>query len=116
MLSKHFKRKEFECKCGCGFDTVDVKLIEYLEKIRTHFNSPTTVNSGCRCHNYNSQIGGASKSQHKIGRAADITIKNVIPKEIADYAESINAPGVGRYSTFTHIDSRTNSLARWGTN
>jgi len=115
MLSVHFARFEFECQCGCGFNTVDVKLIEFLELIRTHFNAPTTVNSGCRCPDYNKRIGGASESQHKIGRAADITIRGISPTQVADYAESINVPGVGRYPTFTHIDSRS-SVARWGKN
>ena len=115
MLSAHFARREFECKCKCGFNTVDVKLIGFLELIRTHFNAPIIVNSGCRCSKYNKQINGASRSQHIIGRAADITIKNVSSKEIADYAEFINTPGVGRYPSFTHIDSR-NSEAKWGKN
>ena len=114
-ISDNFARKEFECKSGCGFNTVDVKLIEYLEKIRTHFDAPLTVNSGCRCSKYNKRIGGASRSQHMIGRAADITIRGIVPRQIADYAESINVSGVGRYSTFTHIDSRS-SEARWGNN
>lgn len=115
MVSEHFARREFACKCRCGFDTVDVELVTYLEMIRNNFNKPVIINSGCRCHNYNTRIHGASKSQHKIGRAADITINGVTPKEIADYAESIGVPGIGRYKTFTHIDSRVNP-ARWGSN
>jgi len=111
-ISEHFRRSEFQCKCGCGADTVDVLLVEYLEKIREHFDSPVIINSGCRCTGYNKGIGGAVKSQHLIGRAADITVGSVSPQDVADYAESIGVPGVGRYKTFTHIDSR-NNMTRW---
>jgi len=112
MISEHFERREFECRCGCGFDTVDVELIKYLEKIRNHFNDSVRVSSGCRCQEYNRVIGGATKSQHILGRAADIFVAGVESAHVADYAELIGVPGVGRYKSFTHIDSRGN-IARW---
>jgi uncharacterized protein YcbK (DUF882 family) len=112
MISEHFQRSEFECRCGCGFDTVDVDLIKYLEKIRVHFNDSVSVSSGCRCQEYNRGISGAIKSQHILGRAADIVVTGVGPAHVADYAESVGVPGVGRYGSFTHIDSRGN-IARW---
>lgn len=112
MISDHFLRTEFECRCGCGFNTVDVSLIQFLEKLRSYFKQPVTINSGCRCAGYNEKIKGAAQSQHLIGRAADITVKGVQSADVADYAESIGVPGVGRYKTFTHIDSRCGS-ARW---
>ena len=112
MISEHFKRSEFQCRCGCGFDTVDVDLIKYLEKIRNHFNDSVMVSSGCRCQKHNMAIGGAIKSQHMLGRAADIVVAGVSPVHVADYAESIGVPGVGRYKAFTHVDSRGN-IARW---
>lgn len=106
MISKHFSRSEFTCKCGCGLNTVDTQLLMFLEKIRAYFNKPVIINSGCRCTEYNRKVGGAKKSQHLIGRAADITVGSVSPQDVADYAESIGVPGIGRYKTFTHIDSR----------
>lgn len=111
-LSENFYRSEFACKCGCGFDTVDVALLDTLERIRRYFGKPVTVNSGCRCEGYNKGIGESAKSQHILGRAADISVKGVFPVDVADYAESIGVSGVGRYSSFTHIDSR-NGSARW---
>lgn len=112
MISEHFKRSEFACKCGCGLDTVDVLLVRYLEKIRAHFGQPVVVSSGCRCPGYNKGVGGAKKSLHLFGRAADIVVSSVLSQDVADYAESIGVPGVGRYKTFTHIDSRNNTT-RW---
>ena len=111
-LSQHFFRSEFACKCGCGYDTVDALLLEALESVRLFFGEPITVNSGCRCPEYNSEIGGAEKSQHKKGRAADIVVKSVAPAEVADYAESLGL-SVGRYRSFTHVDSRSGPAARW---
>ena len=114
MISPHFRRKEFLCRCSdCGFNTVDVELLRYLELIRTHFEAPVKVNSGCRCVEYNASIGGATRSQHTKGRAADIIVSGFSPSVVADFAESIKVPGIGRYDTFTHVDSR-NGVARWG--
>ena len=102
-VSRHFSREEFACKCGCGFDVVDIELLKHLEKARYHFGKPVTINSGCRCKEYNKKIGGAEHSQHLLGKAADIVIKDVSPKEVQEYFNNING-GLGAYSTFTHID------------
>lgn len=113
-LSTHFSRREFACRCGCGFDTIDAQTLGVLEQLRNHFGQPVTVTSGCRCHAYNARVGGAKHSQHRLGRAADIQVRHVQPDEVADWVEA-NLPqaSVGRYATFTHIDTRTDGPARW---
>jgi len=114
-LSTHFQRAEFACKCGCGFDTVDIQTLEILEAVRQHFGKPVTITSGCRCPNHNRRVGGASNSQHVFGRAADIQVRGVHPHQVHAWLDA-NHPGVslGRYSTFTHIDTRSNGPGRWG--
>jgi uncharacterized protein YcbK (DUF882 family) len=112
-ISVHFDRDEFACSCGCGFDTVDTLLLEALESIRNEFEKPIKVTSGCRCMAHNRDIGGALNSQHKKGRAADIKVSSVLPSVVADFAEDLGM-SVGRYNTFTHIDSRSGPPARWG--
>ncbi len=57
MISKNFKRSEFACKCGCGFDTVDAALIIVLQSIRDQFGA-LVVNSDCRCDSHNKSVGG----------------------------------------------------------
>jgi uncharacterized protein YcbK (DUF882 family) len=57
-------------------------------------------------------VGGARGSQHLYGRAADIVVKGVKPSVVADYCEAIGMGGIGRYTTFTHIDVR-DKKARW---
>jgi len=49
-----------------------------LEKIRTFYNTKTTVNSCFRC----SEISSSSSSQHNFGEAADITQEGKTPKEL----------------------------------
>jgi len=112
-LSKHFRRNEFACQCGCGFDTVDASTLEVLEAVRERFG-PTTVTSGCRCPEHNAEIGGAENSQHKYARAADIQVEGVDPDTVHDWiAENYSWVSLGRYDTFTHVDTRTDGPARW---
>ena len=112
-ISQHFSRAEFACKCGCGFNTVDTVTLEALEAIRGHFEAPVMITSACRCIAHNAAVGGAENSQHVKGRAADIQVKGIEPARIANYAEDLGM-SVGRYSTFTHIDSRSGAAASWG--
>lgn len=115
-LSKDFSRHEFACKCGCGFDTVDAELLNVLQDIRDHFGRPIIISSACRCDKHNKKVGGSDDSQHKLGRAADINVKRMPPESVQRYLEGkyTGAYGIGRYSTFTHIDTRSNGPARWG--
>jgi len=113
-LSAHFARPEFACRCGCGFDTVDSQLLEALEATRQHFGAPVIITSAARCETHNRNVGGSPNSQHRLGRAADIEVKGVPPGTVALYLEATFAGryGIGRYKTFTHIDTR-GAPARW---
>lgn len=115
-LSTHFDRNEFRCKDGCGRDTIDYDTLKVVEDIRNYFKKPVTINSAFRCAEHNAEIGGSAGSQHLVGRACDIVVEGISPDQVANYAE--NGPlegrgGVGRYSTFTHVDTRTDGPARW---
>ena len=115
MLSKHFSRKEFKCKCGkCDYDTIDAELLVILEDVREHFGKPVIINSGNRCPTHNKNVGGAANSYHVRGRAADIVIKGVSPDIVHAYLDGKYPTqyGLGKYKTFTHIDSRTGK-SRW---
>ena len=113
-LSKHFDRKEFACKDKCGFNTVDAELIAILEDLREKFQRPVRVNSACRCKKDNARVGGAKNSQHLTGKAADITVDDISPMGVYSYLTGKYPErfGIGRYKTFTHVDSRSNK-ARW---
>lgn len=115
-LSTNFSRDEFACNCGCGLDTVDAKTLIVLQHIRTETGRAVVINSGCRCPSYNRKVGGAKNSQHLYGRASDFSVAGHSPSWVADWVER-NYPemSIGRYRSFTHIDSRTAGKkgARW---
>ena len=113
-ISPHFKREEFACNDECGFDTVDVELVEVVEDVRAHFGKPVTVNSGCRCQIHNAFVGGEDHSKHLLGIASDIVVKDVSPSDVYVYLNRKypHTYGIGHYETFTHIDVRSNR-ARW---
>jgi len=120
-FSKHFSRNEFLCNgnrkgiCACGFDTVDAELIIVLDDLREHFGLPVHVFSGCRCPKYNKHVGGARRSQHKLGKASDVRIYGVSPRRVYDYLDKKynDRYGLGLYKGFTHVDVRSHK-ARWG--
>jgi zinc D-Ala-D-Ala carboxypeptidase len=53
-------------------DNLEQLCIKILQPLRNGVKSPIHINSGYRCPRVNSSIGGASKSQHLTGHAADI--------------------------------------------
>lgn len=114
-LSENFDRSEFECRCGCGFSSVDPRLIEGLQKLRNKAKKAVHVNCGCRCKTHNRAVGGVRDSQHLYGRAADIWIEGMTPVELSRMAMQIpefRNGGIGVYSTFVHVDVR-GYPARW---
>ena len=113
-ISKNFDRSEFACKCGCGQDTVDVELVDVLQRLRDHVNKPIGISSANRCPSHNISVGGSPKSQHLVSKAADLQLSGLDPEEVADLLEQWfpSKYGIGRYNSFTHIDVR-GGRSRW---
>ncbi len=113
-LSENFKVKEFASTDGADPIFIAPQLIMVLQRIRSHFNKPITINSGYRTNARNKAVNGAKYSQHLYGTAADIVVSGIAPKDVAAYAETLlpDTGGIGIYSTFTHIDVRREK-ARW---
>lgn len=103
-LSEHFRLEEFAS--GDGLDQVLVHplLVQGLEELRAWCGGPLTINSGFRSVRHNAAIGGADRSKHKLGMAADIVSVTRSPNDVATWAEDRGFGGVGRYGTFTHLD------------
>ena len=113
-LSTNFRVREFACNDGSDTVLISDELVTLLQKIRDHFGRATVINSGYRTDSYNQKIGGASKSQHVLGTAADIVVSGVDPLAVAQYAEFLmqKSGGIGVYQTFTHVDVRS-TRSRW---
>ena len=116
QVSLHFKESEFACKCGCGLSSPDPKLVDVLEHIRSlSMGKNLRIVSGRRCPARNAKVGGAPKSQHLKGTAADIQIPGLSPARVAALADIAlrGSGGIGTYNTFTHVDVRK-ARSRWG--
>ena len=71
--TKNFKVSEFDCKCGCGFNIVDQRLMNMCQEIREYLGVPVRIDSGCRCEKRNAKVGGVKGSYHTKGLAADLS-------------------------------------------
>lgn len=52
---------------------IELLITNLLDPLREMWGSPITINSGYRCPELNSLVGGVPRSQHMYGEAADIT-------------------------------------------
>lgn len=121
FYSPNFSRAELECKCGKCTPSRWVQrrlrvLAVQLERMRKELGGTLNVLSGYRCPAYNAAIGGASKSQHMYGRAADLRVP---PGRQTEYvAAALKVPrfkmgGIGIYPNGgVHVDTRVGP-ARW---
>jgi uncharacterized protein YcbK (DUF882 family) len=121
-LTQNFNLNEFASKDGADmppevFKNV-VLVAKNLQVLRDFVGQPIKVNSGYRSPAHNKSIGGASRSQHVKGKAADIVIKGHKPQVVAEIiielikAGKMSQGGIGVYNTFTHYDIR-GTAARW---
>jgi len=123
QLSAHFSLAEFRSKDGAHTPQSVMpnlkELAANLEVLRAAAGGKSiSVSSGYRSPAHNKAVGGATHSQHKYGRAADIKIagmsawqtKQLIIKLINQ--GKMKQGGVGLYSTFVHYDTR-GYAARW---
>ncbi len=91
------------------------KLIELLESIRNAFGKSITITSGYRCEHHNHEVGGAKKSQHMDGIAADIKVTGMDAHDVHAYLVQHlddKIGGLGKYKSWTHVDVRS-THARW---
>jgi uncharacterized protein YcbK (DUF882 family) len=122
-LTENFSRHEFACKCGCGFDGIDMDLVRSLQVLRDLLpplangrRRRIMLNSGCRCEAHNRRSGGSPTSRHLRGQAADIRAEGMKPAELYRYACKVRRferGGIGLYPTFLHVDVRA-TRGRWG--
>lgn len=106
-LSANFTVKEFRSP-DSNTVMIDLDNVKQLQKIRSHFKKSVTITSGYRTEAHNKKVGGATKSYHMTGQAADIVVSGVDPLKVYLYADSVNVNCVIYYPNkrFCHIDTR----------
>jgi uncharacterized protein YcbK (DUF882 family) len=114
MLTPHFALVEFACRDGhCVPDSLIPnvqRLADELEVLRVHLGKPVVIRSAYRTTSHNAKVGGAKRSRHLTGEAADIVVASMLPSvvraEINDLirAGKMRDGGVGAYHSFTHYD------------
>ena len=82
-----------------------------MDHLRFVLGQPVTLTSIYRNEDYNREVGGASRSQHKENRAIDFQVRNVSPRRAANSLIKLRDSGmfkggVGVYRTFVHVDTR----------
>jgi len=99
---------------------IDPALLDLIYDVRASLNSNDTfeVISAYRSPETNEMLrklgrGVAKKSQHLLGRAIDVRLRNIDSIDLRDAAIKIKRGGVGYYekSDFVHID--TGRVRRW---
>ena len=101
----HFKIDEFTCKCGCQQNRIKLDFISKLDNARSIAGIPFVVNSGYRCKKHNKAVGGAPKSAHTMGIAADIKCDNSTNRyKIINACMTVGLRRIGIAGSFVHVD------------
>ena len=122
-LTKNFNLAEFHSKDGVEVPEKyypNVKEVaKNLQILRDEIGEPLFISgSGYRSAKHNKAVGGAPLSQHLTASAADISAKNLTPKQLAAIIEKLikagkmKQGGIGIYRGFVHYDIR-GTKARW---
>ncbi|MGM9568003.1 MAG: D-Ala-D-Ala carboxypeptidase family metallohydrolase [Clostridia bacterium] len=116
-ISPHFTLAEMACKDGSDKVLYSTELMDKLEKLRAYGGFTVHINSGYRTPSYNKKIGGASKSQHTLGTAADIIVKKdgqpVDARLICCLCQDLGFKGIARISwQAVHVDMRSSGSYR----
>lgn len=106
---QYFKYEEFTCHCGCGYNTIDIRLVKILDDIRKRYGKPAIITSGVRCEKHNREVGGVNGSWHTKRKAADFYINGISSSELMKYCSALVNQGILRYayaidSGAVHID------------
>lgn len=116
-ISEHFTLGEFACKDGSDTVKYSKELLDMLEKLRVSGGFTIQINSAYRTPAYNRKIGGASKSKHTEGYAADVVVKQngkvINAKLVCCLCQTLGFKGIGYISAnATHLDMRPSGTYR----
>lgn len=114
---KPYDFKNFACKCknNCSANTIDQKIIDFLNYLFEQTKTMYKINSGCRCEKHNAFCKGKPNSDHisnnnKIATACDIATPTLNERSLLIYhAFRFDIPRVIVYpkKNFIHISTNT---------
>ena len=109
----HFTPRELASR-GDGSLKLDLDAARRLERTRSLVGRPLVITSAYRDPLHNAKVGGAPRSQHKLGRAFDILLTGHDRFALAEAARQAGFRGFGRYQSFLHVDTRPEPAAWFG--
>ena len=109
----NFYVREFACKDGSDRILICLTNVKNLQKERNHRKKAMIINSGYRTEAYNESdtVRGEKNSLHTKGYATDFYFAGISPFIIFAALTLTHKGGLGKYRTFTHMDSGRNR--RW---
>lgn len=107
---RYFDLSEFDCP-GSGENRMEPDFLELLDELRHRCGFAFVVTSGYRSPEHNAAIGGSPRSQHLLGRAADIAADAHTGRIIVQEAFKLggfNGIGINLKGSrrFIHLDNR----------
>ena len=121
-VTRNFNSEEFECNCGCDMPywvRLNIyDLADQLQILRDGLGAPIRITNAYRCESHNKSVGGSKNSQHLSGKAADIQVAGIDPRDLYNTIRTFIEEGImlegglGLYKNFVHYDIR-GTKARW---
>ena len=96
---------------------VKPQVVQGLEAVSQAVGYQLQITSGYRSPDYNTEVGGAKKSQHMEGNAVDVVQSGLTVEQRQAFIKAAVDAGftaIGVYNTFTHVDIRGGALRGWG--
>ena len=85
-LTENFSKEEFDCHDGSEMPKDVLENVKELAKnmqvLRDELGVSIHLTNGYRSPSHNKKVGGAKNSQHLYGKACDMKVKGMTPKQV----------------------------------
>lgn len=84
-----------------------IDMAEQLQKVRNYIGMPIIITSAYRTKEWNTRVGGSSRSYHLMAQAVDLRCRRLTPCDLGLYvAKLTDLRGFGVNRGFVHCDWR----------